>query len=287
MKLKEYRIPIPLTLEEYRLGQQWTENELLKETFQNCATCLTIFDHSNEQERSDIIKEKIPMTLKTTITSATPMTHKRYNVKDQIPKYLEVLFLKSKTDLILDEYCWDDWPYTLTIIENVEYRLRIIIRSYYRNNHLTSIHETNNANLQVFYSINDEQMKYLNDYEIINIAERLEPKEYHADEDPTKISSVKRPHLLPLQFNSKWYENWSTNNSSMCVYKLIELVMFDGKVEEKSFLTKAANKILVLISFSLQNVFRSILSLSLFVAVVNDHQNSKNDLSSFSSKINL
>lgn len=281
MKLKEYRIPIPLTLDEYRLGQQWTENELLKETFQNCSTCLTIFDHVNEQERLDIIKDKIPNTWKTNITAATLMTHKRYNVKDQIPKYVEVLFLKSKTDLILDEYCWDDWPYTLTIIENVEHNMRILIRSYYRNNHLMSINETNTRNLQVFYSIDDEQTKYLRDYEIINIAERLDAKEYRSDEDPTKVSSMKKPHLLPLQLNARWYENWPASQSSMCVYKLIELVMVDGKSDEKSFLGKAANKVLVS-SNRIKSVNRTFC-----LQVVHHHQNTKNALSSFSSEINL
>lgn len=246
MKLKEYRIPIPLTLDEYRLGQQWTEIELLKETFRSSSSSLTIYDHPSEQERSDLIREKIPVTLKTNITSSTTMTHKQYNIKDQIPKFVELLLVKSKADLVLDEYCWDDWPYTLTIIENVDFHLRVIIQSYYRHNHLTSITHSN-PNLQLFFSLNEDQMKCLKEYEIINITERLEEKEYRSDEDPTRTYSARKPHLLPLQLNMKWYENWPRTHSSMCVYKLIELVMFD----ERSLLNKATNKILVSLSLTL------------------------------------
>ncbi|CAF3637824.1 unnamed protein product [Rotaria sordida] len=242
MRLKEYRIPIPLNLDEYRLGQQWTELELLKESLQTCSTCITIYDNISEQERLDIINEKIPLTLKTNITSSTLMTHKKYNIKDQTPKFLELFFFKSKNDLILDEYSWDNWPYTLTIIENIDYYIRIIIQSYYRNNNLSFI---NNNNSQLYFTLNNEQIKYLKDYEIINIAERLdEKKDYRLDEDPTRNLSIKKPNILPLQLNTKWYENWSNNQSSMCVYKLIELIIFNENNDEKSFLTKTTNKIL-------------------------------------------
>jgi hypothetical protein len=238
MKLKEYRIPIPLTLDEYHLGQQWTELELIKETLQTCSTCVTICDNISEQERLEIFQEKIPLTLQTQITSSTQMTHKKYNIKDQTPKFLECFLFKSKSDLILDEYSWDNWPYTLTVIENLEYYIRIIIQSCYRST-ITDDH-------QFVFSLNDEQMKYLKDYEIINIAERLdEKKDYRVDEDPTRNISIKKPHLLPLQLNTKWYENWPKNQSSMCVYKLIELITFNEKNDEKSFFTKATNKLLV------------------------------------------
>lgn len=234
MKLKEYRIPLPLTLDEYRRGQQWTENELFKETFQTCSTSITLDNHLSEEKRLEIIKEKIPFNYKSYITSSTRITHKKYHIKDQKPKFLELFFLNSKTDLILDEYAFNNWPYTLTIIENLDHSLRILIQSYYINHHYSILN-----NSQLYFSLTDEQMKYLKDYEIINIAERLE--DYRIDEDPTRNISRKKPNILPLQLNTKWYENWPKNQSSMCVYKLIEVILFN----EKSFFTKAANKILV------------------------------------------
>lgn len=242
MRLKEYRIPIPLTLDEYRLGQQWTEIELLKETLQTCSTCVQINDKISEQERLDIINEKIPLKLKANIASSTLMTHKKYNIKDQTPKFLENFLFKSKTDLILDEYSWDNWPYTLTIIENLDYYIRIIVQSYYINNNFSSM----NNSSQIIFSLNDEQTKFLKDYEIINIAERLdEKKEYRLDEDPTRNFSTKKPDILPLPLNKKWYDNWPKSQSSMCAHKLIELVIFDENNNEKSFFAKTTNKILV------------------------------------------
>jgi len=234
MKLKEYRIPIPLTLDEYRLGQQWTEIELFKETLQTCSTSITIYDNLTEEKRLEILNEKIPLNLKSNITSTTIVQHKKYNLKDQKPKFLELFFLNTKTELILDEYSFNNWPYTLTIIENFDYSIRIIIQSYYINH--------NNNNSHLYFSLNNEQIKYLKDYEIINIAERLDDKnDYRIDEDPTRNISKKKPNILPLEFNTKWYENWPKNQPLMCVYKLIELIIFN----EKSFFTKATNKFLV------------------------------------------
>ena len=245
-KFKEYRIPMPLTLDEYRLGQRWTENELIKEMFENCSTCLTIFDHRDENERAQMLKEKFSTNLPMKINATTTMTHKRYNVKDQIPKYVENFFFKTKNEIFLDEFSWEIWPFTFTIIENVDFHWRIVIRSYHENHHSTNLYETNRKILKNFYSIDDEQEKFLRDFEILNIAERLDGKDYRIDEDPTKSSSRKRTNLLPLEINSKWFENFPKTRSSMCVFKLIELVVLD----EKSLVNKAMNKFLVRFSFS-------------------------------------
>ncbi|CAF0715680.1 unnamed protein product [Adineta steineri] len=237
MKLKEYRIPMPLTLDEYRLGQQWTEIELLKESLQTYSTCIKISDNIPEEKRLEIIHEKLPLRLQSTINSSIQMKHKKYFIKDQKSKFFDFFSFKSKIDLILDEYSWDNWPYTLTIVENIENSIRIIIQSYYKNISLSQM----NLNSQLYFSLNDEQRKYLKDYEIINISERFEDKkDYRIDEDPTRNISLKKPNLLPLQFSTKWYENLSKNQSLMYVYKLIELVMID----EESFFTRATNKIL-------------------------------------------
>lgn len=58
MRLKEYRIPIPLILDEYQLGKQGIEIQLIKEILQICSTYFTIYEHTTEQECSDIINGK-------------------------------------------------------------------------------------------------------------------------------------------------------------------------------------------------------------------------------------
>ncbi|CAF0849875.1 unnamed protein product [Adineta ricciae] len=237
MKLKEYRIPMPLSLDEYHLGQQWTEIELLKETLQTCATHVTMFENITEQERMKIINDKVPLPLRDKISFLTPMTHRQYQIKDQKSKFFNFVFFKPKTDLVLDEYSWDSWPYTLTIVENLENSIRIIVQSYCQTNSPLAI----NQNCQVYFPLNTDQMRISKDYEIINVSERLDEKrDYRIDEDPTRNISLKKPNLLPLELNSKWYEN----QSSICVYKIVELMMLNDSNEEKSFLSKATNKII-------------------------------------------
>lgn len=240
MKLKEYRIPLPITLDEYRRGQQWTEIELLKETFQTSSTSLILNESITDEKHLQIIYEKLPFSFKSHLTPSMMITHKKYQIQNPKNKFFDFFLLNSKADLILEEYSINSWPYTLTILENLDHSLRILIQSFYINNHLAMLNQTDNSH--VYFALNDQQIKALNEYEIINIAERLEEKkDYRIDEDPTRNFSRKKPHLLPLQFNSKWYEHWPRNQPSMCVYKLIELIIFN----EKSFITKATNKLLV------------------------------------------
>ncbi len=52
-----------LSLEEYRLGQHWTEKELFKETLQTCSTCITIDQNISEEKRLEMINEKVPLHL--------------------------------------------------------------------------------------------------------------------------------------------------------------------------------------------------------------------------------
>lgn len=237
MKFKEYCIPLPLTLDEYRRGQQWTENELLKESFQTCSTSILLDEQLVDEKRVKIINEKLPFSYRTHLTSSTNITHKKYHIKNPKSKLFDFFRLHSKTDFILDEFSFNNWPYTLTILENLDHSLRIFIQSFYMNNMLNQSEHS-----QLYFALNDEQMKDFNQYEIINIAERIEEKkDYRIDEDPTRNISRKKPHILPLQLNSKWYENWPNNQPSMCVYKLIELI----HCNDKSLLTKATNKLLV------------------------------------------
>lgn len=240
MKIKEYRIPLPITLDEYRRGQQWTETELLKETFQTSSTSLILNESITDEKHFQIIYDKLPCSFKSHLTSSTIITHKKYQIQNPKNKFFDFFLLNSKTDLILEEYFINNWPHTLTILENLDHSLRILIQSFYINNHLPMLNQPENS--QRYFALNEQQMKSLNDYEIINIAERLdEKKDYRIDEDPTRNFSRKKPHLLPLQLNSKWYEHCPRNHPSMCVYKLIELIIFN----EKSFISKATNKLLV------------------------------------------
>lgn len=92
-----------------------------------------------------------------------------------------------------------NWPYTLTIIENLDHSFRILIQSYYINDHLSIINNARNS--QFYFSLTEEQMKYLKDYEIINIAERIdEKKEYRIDEDPTR--NISRKNRIFFHYNS-------------------------------------------------------------------------------------
>ena len=240
MKFKEYRIPLPLTLDEYRRGQQWTENELLKETFQTCSTLILLDEQITDEQHAKIIWEKLPFSYKSHLAPSTSITHKKYRIQNSKSKLFDFFLLNTKADFILDEFSFNNWPYTLTILENVEYSLRIFIQSFYVNNHLTMFNRAEHCQFYFPWN-NDDERKSFNQYEIINIAERFdEKKDYRIDEDPTRNFSRKKPHLLPLQLNSKWYENWPSHQPSMCVYKLIELILFN----EKSLLTKATNKLL-------------------------------------------
>ncbi|CAF0741267.1 unnamed protein product [Didymodactylos carnosus] len=237
MRYKEFRIPLPLTVDEYKIGQQWTELQILRETWISCQNCVTFID---EPKKEYEISASVHRPLKGI------HTHKKYNLTNQTPKFLDLISSKSSGNGIeLDECSWYDYPYTLTIIKNEEHRITITIQSVYLQDSGT----TDNP----FHLTKDQLDKRT--IEIINIASKVND-DYKKEEDPLLCQSKK---IERNPFSKSWWESLTSNHQHnqaekhssqlddvpiMCCYKLVE-ISTDEKSKLKAFIANTVSSSLI------------------------------------------
>ncbi|XP_059174513.1 cytoplasmic phosphatidylinositol transfer protein 1-like [Physella acuta] len=215
MLLKEYRICMPLSVEEYRIGQLYM-----------------IAKHSHEQtdngEGVEIIKNE---ECNDPIHGVGRYTEKRVHLSNRLPSWIRSLIPKI---FYVTEKAWNYYPFTIT-----EYtcsflpRYSIYIETRYEDNSGIS---DNCLNLS-----EDEMEKREVDYiDIVN--DPLPPKHYKESEDLTKFKSSKT-NRGPL------HDNWTEDCAPlMCSYKSVkvkfEVFGLQGKVE--TFTHKTVRDILLL-----------------------------------------
>ncbi|KAK0160351.1 hypothetical protein PV328_007772 [Microctonus aethiopoides] len=212
---KEYRICMPLTVEEYRIGQLYM-----------------IARHSHEQSNSD---EGVEVIINT--ECADPVygqgqyTEKKINLSSKLPYWIQGLIPKI---FYIYEKAWNYYPFTIT-----EYtcsfipKFRISIKTRYEDNNGSS---ENVLGLSSIELTNRE-------VDFVDIAyDELSAKHYKEEEDP-KFFQSKKSGRGPL------VEGWcQTTQPIMCSYKLVnasfEIWGMQARVED--FIHKWIREILLL-----------------------------------------
>ena len=102
MLIKEYRIPMPLTVEEYRIAQLYMINKKSRE--------------ESEGEGSGIeIRKNEPYTNGPNGTNGQ-YTEKTYHVANHIPPWMKRFMSQATLDnLAVNEVAWNAYPYAKTI----------------------------------------------------------------------------------------------------------------------------------------------------------------------------
>ncbi|XP_055373131.1 cytoplasmic phosphatidylinositol transfer protein 1 [Condylostylus longicornis] len=214
--IKEYRICMPLTVEEYKVGQLYM-----------------IARHSLEQsgdgEGVEIIENN---ECEDPVHGKGQYTEKKIHLSSRLPYYLQAICPRV---FYITEKSWNYYPYTTT-----EYtcsfvpKLSINIQTRYEDNHGIS---ENCLNLK------EEQLKDRNvDHVDIAFDDLSNEKHYKREEDPKFFKSLKT-NRGPL------IEGWrETDKPIMCSYKLVhasfEVWGFQTRVED--FIQRAIRDILLL-----------------------------------------
>ena len=190
MLIKEYRFVMPLTVEEYQVGQLYCVGEASKQ-------------ETGGGEGIEILKNEPYDNEK----GKGQYTHKKYHLSKKVPGYVRVL--APNGSLILNEEAWNGYPYCKTVLTN-EYmkdNFKIIIES---------IHLPDNGTTENALKVPPELLKK-RVVERLDIADSrlIEAKDYKADEDPAIYHSEKTGRG-PLQ--AKWIE---TQSPVMTCYKLV------------------------------------------------------------------
>ncbi|XP_048860877.1 membrane-associated phosphatidylinositol transfer protein 2 isoform X5 [Brienomyrus brachyistius] len=198
MLIKEYRIPMPMSVEEYRIAQLYMIQKKSREE-----TC-------GEGSGVEILENRPYIDGP---GGSGQYTHKVYHIGLHIPSWFRSILPKAA--LRVEEESWNAYPYTRTryTCPFVE-KFSIDIETYYKP-------DTGNQ-LDVFnMSPVERRQRTLDPIDIVK--DPIPPHEYKAEEDPRLYKSVKTKRG-PLP--EDWIEDFNNNPDKkpiMCAYKLCKV----------------------------------------------------------------
>ncbi|XP_041854795.1 membrane-associated phosphatidylinositol transfer protein 2-like isoform X6 [Melanotaenia boesemani] len=198
MLIKEYRIPMPMSVEEYRIAQLYMIQKKSRE--ESCG----------EGSGVEILENK-PYTDGPGGTGQ--YTHKVYHIGMHIPSWFRSILPKAA--LRVEEESWNAYPYTRTryTCPFVE-KFSIDIETYYKP-------DTGNQADVFNLSATDKRQRTIDPIDIVT--DPIPPHEYKAEEDPRLYKSVKTQRG-PLR--DDWIEEYNNNPGKtpiMCAYKLCKV----------------------------------------------------------------
>eukprot|EP01135_Chromosphaera_perkinsii_P000908 Nk52_evm6s153 gene=Nk52_evmTU6s153 len=204
--LKEFRIPLNLSVEEYQVAQLYSVAEASK-------------NETGGGEGVEVLKnepfEDHPQFGK------GQYTYKIYRLASRVPKWVSAVLPKGALEI--HEEAWNAYPYCKTILTNPGYmkdNFHIAITTWHKpdGGHEHNVHE-----------LTDEQLKK-REVIMIDIAnDHLDKKDYNEEEDPKKFTSAKagRGPLI-----GAWQD---TCEPLMTCYKLVDVKFkwfgLQGRVE--------------------------------------------------------
>jgi len=205
--VKEYRILLPFSVEEYQRGQLYSVARASKAETSNGEGVEVLVNEPYKNEQSE-----------------GQYTEKIYHVGSKLPGWVKA-FLPGSA-LKLEEKAWNAYPYCKTVLKNQMMGEKFVFT-------IESRHFLDDGKQENVHNLTPEQLKR-REVDFIDIAaEKLDKTEYKAEEDPALVKSEKAERG-PL------VDNWKEKQPVMCCYKLVTVEFnmfgFQGKVE--SFLHK-------------------------------------------------
>lgn len=217
--IKEYRVILPCSVEEYQVGQLYSVAEASKN---NTGGGEGIEVLKNEPYEKDGEKGQY--------------THKIYHLQSKVPGFIRVLAPEGA--LTFHEKAWNAYPYCRTIVTNEYMKDDFFIKI--ETWHKPDMGENNNVHCLAEHTWKDVEIVP------IDIADRTQvaDEDYKEDEDPAIFKSAKtgRGPLGP-----DWKKELTNNDSCphMCAYKLVTVKFrwwgIQGRVEK--FIHKQENRL--------------------------------------------
>jgi len=187
--VKEFRVILPLTPEEYQIGQLYS-------------VAKTSNIETHDDAGVEILKNE---PFENDEMGKGQYTHKIYHLGSRLPGWVKSV--APAKALMLEEEAWNAFPYCKTVLTSpfMGDKFKFIIESK---------HAPDNGTQENIHKLSKKELKH-REVEIIDITHAVEPKDYKEDEDPTKFHSEKTGRG-PLE------EGWmETADPVMCAYKLV------------------------------------------------------------------
>ncbi|XP_065892309.1 phosphatidylinositol transfer protein beta isoform-like [Dysidea avara] len=192
MLIKEFRVIMPLSLEEYHIAQLYSVAEASK----------------NETGGGDGVEVVKNEPCNHDKMGSGQYTYKIFHLASKVPRFVRAI--APKGSLEVTEEAWNCYPHCKTVISNPGYmkeKFHITIETIHREDDTGKIDNIHNLPPELLAKREVVVIDIVNDH--------VEPRDYKEAEDPTKYHSEKSGRG-PLQPN--WME---TSKPIMCCYKLV------------------------------------------------------------------
>uniref|UniRef100_A0A069DYB7 Putative phosphatidylinositol transfer protein n=1 Tax=Panstrongylus megistus TaxID=65343 RepID=A0A069DYB7_9HEMI len=221
MLIKEYRVTLPLTVEEYQVAQLFSVAEASK-------------NETGGGEGIEVLKNE-PFDDHPLLGgkySKGQYTYKIYHLQSKVPAFIRLL--APKGSLEIHEEAWNAYPYCRTVLTNPNYmkdKFVIIVET---------LHVGDRGMSPNVHELNEEKLK-LRDVVMIDIgSDPVSPADYKEDEDPRKFKSQKTGRG-PLD-SAVWREKVEP---VMTCYKLVtvEFKWFGLQSRIENFIQKSERRL--------------------------------------------
>ncbi|ETW40653.1 hypothetical protein PFNF135_04959 [Plasmodium falciparum NF135/5.C10] len=206
MKIVEFRLAMPLTIEEYKVCQLYfVAKASLEDAENNINSNCEKGDENNDSKKGIVILKNESYINED--GTCGQYTYKRINLINKLPKWL-LNFIDPKY-CIIDEKSWNAYPYLKTVYESSGFpKAKIQVESAHFNGYDT---EENALNLSE-EALSLRKVIYV---DIVN--DKISYKDYNESEDPSLFYSDKAKR-------GKLEKNWKENHSIiMTCYKVFTI----------------------------------------------------------------
>ncbi|CAH0548655.1 unnamed protein product [Brassicogethes aeneus] len=221
MLIKEFRVTLPLTVEEYQVAQLFSVAEASK-------------DNTGGGEGIEVLKNE-PFTdfpLLGGKYNSGQYTYKIYHLASKVPSFIRLL--APKGSLEIHEEAWNAYPYCKTVITNPGYMKENFVIC------IESMHIPDKGDQENVHELSAEKLKQR---EVVYIDIANDPvtnNDYKEDEDPKKFKSEKtgRGPLVT--------QNWRDDvKPVMTCYKLVtvEFKWFGLQNRIETFIQKSERRL--------------------------------------------
>ncbi|XP_042230657.1 phosphatidylinositol transfer protein alpha isoform-like isoform X2 [Homarus americanus] len=196
MLFKEFRVPLPLTVDEYHLGQLWAVTEASKR-------------ETGGGEGIEVLTNE-PFTgipLLGDKFSSGQYTYKIFHLKNKVPAFIRLL--APEGSLEVHEKSWNAYPYTKTLYTNPYLKDDFFIC-------IETFHAADRGSTENIHNLPRDKWRSVEVVMVDIVNDPVYSGDYHPDEDPSKFVS-KKTGRGPLK-GSQW---WLKSEPVMTCYKLV------------------------------------------------------------------
>lgn len=199
MIVKEFRICLPMTPDEYQVAQLWS---VAKSSRENTGGGEGIEVIANEPftDKKDLFKSY----------TDGQFTQKLYKLASKVPWWIRKL--APKGTLEMHEHAWNAYPFCKTVVSNPDYMKENFFIE------IKSLHLADNGQNENVFELPPEKLAKREVINIDIVNDPIPTADYIEAEDPAKFLSEKtgRGNL-----KKDWKTNIPANTPMMCAYKLV------------------------------------------------------------------